>query len=427
MLKKKKIYQILSLSIVLTSIVLIYLLFLLPATKQDVFAYTWGDDLPLTASLYLDHAKPDTQVEIDKSQLEKEGLQTVNVVYEGKTYRVKFNINKPDISTIVALDAANRVFYKGQNYQTIFKVNPKYASQVTYNKNSQSLSSGEERVCATAYGQESCQVLTVADKPEVLEGLVSKYDYVNKDLVTIVREFLADKNVSEELVSFAYKSVDSDDVIAMNKNAPMKSASTYKLPLNMLVSDKVKSGNLSLDQKVPVCSECYESIDEYRGFLNNYGQSVDVKLLQEESIVNSSNVASLVLFNTLGGVTKVYEDIAVYGQAEGDIKTIASSDYSLTTSDYFIQVLNYLYKNQNTYADIIAYMKKAMPGAYLKKYVTDADIAHKYGDFGGAHNDVAIVYEKTPYLLALYTTGVGLETFEQLAFVINQYHITHQK
>ena len=52
-------------------------------------------------------------------------------------------------------------------------------------------------------------------------------------------------------------------------------------------------------------------------------------------------------------------------------------------------------------------MKQSSNGEYLKKYVTEYDVAHKYGSYEGNVHDYGIVYAESPYLIGVFTNGVA--------------------
>ena len=51
-------------------------------------------------------------------------------------------------------------------------------------------------------------------------------------------------------------------------------------------------------------------------------------------------------------------------------------------------------------------MKKSSFGEYLKKYITECDVAHKYGSYAGNVHDFGIVFSDSPYLIGVYTLNV---------------------
>ena len=52
-------------------------------------------------------------------------------------------------------------------------------------------------------------------------------------------------------------------------------------------------------------------------------------------------------------------------------------------------------------------MKQSSFGEYLKKYITEYDVAHKYGSYAGNVHDYGIVYTESPYLIGIFTNGVS--------------------
>ena len=87
------------------------------------------------------------------------------------------------------------------------------------------------------------------------------------------------------------------------------------------------------------------------------------------------------------------------------------------------------------YKDIRAYIGESFPGDYYKRYLPNLVIEQKPGYVKEALNVDAIVYEKTPYIIALYTAGlggaspateevnlVGLDQVGQISYVINEWH-----
>ena len=75
-----------------------------------------------------------------------------------------------------------------------------------------------------------------------------------------------------------------------------------------------------------------------------------------------------------------------------------------------MDALKYLYDHAADYEEMLSYMKEASPqNGYFRKYVTECEVAHKYGSFEGAENDTGIIYAGQPFLLAVYTQDVAGE------------------
>lgn len=56
--------------------------------------------------------------------------------------------------------------------------------------------------------------------------------------------------------------------------------------------------------------------------------------------------------------------------------------------------------------ELIDYLKQSSDGEYLKKYIDQYEVAHKYGSYNGYVHDYGIVFGKNPYLIGVFTKGV---------------------
>ena len=130
---------------------------------------------------------------------------------------------------------------------------------------------------------------------------------------------------------------------------------------------------------------------------------------------------------------KAYSMFERYGRSKAKIKTISGENK--TTTDYYIQVLEYLWNNQEKYKDILYFIGVSFPGEYYKRYLNDLTIYQKPGYVREALNVDAIVMEEKPYIVALYTaylggsteaseeiSGVGIDQVGQIAYIINEWH-----
>ena len=202
----------------------------------------------------------------------------------------------------------------------------------------------------------------------------------------------------------------------------------------MLVVDEVAAGKLSMDERFDITNTNYEYRGEHDNYVGAFNGAMRISDMQEYSLVYSENTPAYALAERLGGMEKAYDMFSRYGQSKADIKTI-SRENNKTTTDYYIQVLEYLSKNQEKYKDILYYIGESFPGEYYKRYLRDITIYQKPGYVREALNVDALVMEEKPYIIALYTaylggsteasdeiSGVGIEQVGQLAYVINEWH-----
>lgn len=261
------------------------------------------------------------------------------------------------------------------------------------------------------------------------------YDYANLSLVDTVQAFLAEYGISPSQIAFSYKNTATGDVFGFNEDQPMTAGSTYKLPLNMLVVDEVEKGKLSLTEEFDISNTTYEYEDEHNNYVAAFNGAMTIPDMQEYSLVYSENTPAYALSERLGGMDKAYTMFDRYGKSKNkDVPTI-NQEGNVTTSDYYVQVLDYLWSHKDKYKDLLYYIGMSFPGEYYKKFIYDVNIYQKPGYVRDALNVDAIVEESTPYLISIYTAGLGgttpdntevngygLYQLGQLAYVINEWH-----
>ena len=291
----------------------------------------------------------------------------------------------------------------------------------------------EEKVTPTNKSAEAKQAVMEADA-DTMYGNGLYYDYANMTLNQVVEAFMADQGIESSQIAFSYKNTKTNEQYSMNDTQPMTAGSTYKLPLNMLVMDEVNKGKLSLTERFDITNTEYEYQGEHDNYVAAFGGSMTIPEMQEYSLVYSENTPAYALAERLGGMEKFYGMLDKYGKSKGEVKTIQMHG-NKTTTDYYIQVLDYLWKHQEDYKDILKYLGESFPEYYYKTYNQGLTIYQKPGYVREALNVDAIVMEDTPYLIAIYTrylggsdeetseiNNVGLQQLEMLCYVINEWH-----
>ena len=208
---------------------------------------------------------------------------------------------------------------------------------------------------------------------------------------------------------------------------------TYKLPLNMIVVDDFEKYNLSMTKRYDITKTEYEYIGEHDTYVKVFNGAMTIPQMQYYSLVYSENTPAYALGDRLGGMSEVYKMYNRYGESKGELKTFSADNK--TTTNYYIQVLQHLWDGKEKYKDLRRYIGESFPGEYYKRYLPNLQIEQKPGYVNDALNVDAIVYEKTPYIVALYTAGlggitpanqeinlVGLNQVGELAYVINEWH-----
>ena len=178
-------------------------------------------------------------------------------------------------------------------------------------------------------------------------------------------------------------------------------ASTFKLPLNLYYYELEQAGEIAPDAYIP-----------------NSGTTL--ANCHRMSLVDSNNEVSIAMLYNLGNFRTYKEKMRKYFTMTDD-----EIDGKYWSNNYYctrmmMDTLRYLYENEAEFPEMIGYLKQACPDHYFKKYL-DCEIAHKYGSFEGAENDVGIIYGENPFLLAVYTQDRGENVSAECAVLFKDY------
>ena len=170
----------------------------------------------------------------------------------------------------------------------------------------------------------------------------------------------------------------------------------------MIYYDKIRNGELTEESTLQYTSDDYEAGGGTTASTYNVGNYIPISFLLEQSIINSDNTAVNILIDGIG-YRKSRELMAQYSDEEF-IDDFYTSN--LTKASFGFDIINHIYQNQENYQELIGYMKQSSFGEYLKKYITEYDVAHKYGSYAGNVHDYGIVFADSPYLIGVYTQNV---------------------
>lgn len=231
----------------------------------------------------------------------------------------------------------------------------------------------------------------------------------SEDLTALMDDFRAEYGLNEGNFSLCYYNTVTGEEYRYNDTKFMIAASTYKLPLNMHYYEMEAAGEISSAAMIgatTLADAHYQSL-----VWSNNDVSIDM-------LYNLGN------FRTYKNTMKQY-----FTMPEEEIDSIYYADNYYCTS-MMLDTLKHLYEGGDKFDEMIGYMKQAQPGEYFKMYVTDYEIAHKYGyyvdDGVTAINDTGIIYTPQPFLLAVYTSDApgGVEVLGRAAEVLTEYTVT---
>lgn len=218
-----------------------------------------------------------------------------------------------------------------------------------------------------------------------------------------LEDFRAAHGLNERNFSFYFYDTVTGEKCCFNETAMMTAASTFKLPLNLYYYEMEAAGEIAPDAWIP-----------------RAGTTLDV--CHQRSIVDSNNEVSIGMLYNLGNFRTYKEKMRKYfTMTDEEISSAYYADNNYCTR-MMGETLQYLYEHREQFPEMLDYMKQACPGHYFKKYISDVEIAHKYGSFDGAENDTGIFFTEQPFLLAVYTKGIGEDISARAALMCLTYN-----
>lgn len=218
-----------------------------------------------------------------------------------------------------------------------------------------------------------------------------------------ISKVIEQNNLNQNNFSFFYYNIDTNTKYFYNQDKWFTAASTIKVPLAMLYYDKFEEGILTKDDTIKYTSDCYEAGNGSTAATYKVNQNVPISFLLKQSIVNSDNTAINILIKGVEGFS-YRKQITKYTNQEVTDEFFKSN---ITSASYAFDVIKYLFDNKEKYSELIEYMKISSEGQYLKKYVQDFDVAHKYGSYNGYIHDYGIVFGKNTYFIGVFTKNVS--------------------
>ena len=209
-------------------------------------------------------------------------------------------------------------------------------------------------------------------------------------LETRVAQFMEENYLNEQNFSISYYNTVTGESYAFEDTHMMVAASTYKLPLNLYYYQQELAGEIAPDALIAGVyrlSDCHY-----------------------QSLVWSNNEISEAMLYQIGSFQEYKQTMRTFTDMTDDEIDPRYYSGNLYCTRMMMDALKYLYDHAADYEEMLSYMKEASPqNGYFRKYVTECEVAHKYGSFEGAENDTGIIYAGQPFLLAVYTQDVAGE------------------
>lgn len=252
-------------------------------------------------------------------------------------------------------------------------------------------------------GKTSVPVKKIASAPvkdtepsdEESPELTAFYHKIEQTMTATVKSFNGDVGVT-------YVDLATGKQLSVNGTKEFYSASTIKVPLAMMIADKVQAGNLKWDDQLTFNEK--EDYEDGTGIIiNNIQPSYSLRTLQEYSITYSDNIAKNMLYDTFGGDVAAKKALyAHFLQKETDW------DDAKFTSEDAAKILKILFEEKSSnqeYQTIYNYMKNTVFHERMETPTTSGKVAHKIGSYAGFLHDIGILETEHPFILTVFTNG----------------------
>lgn len=226
-----------------------------------------------------------------------------------------------------------------------------------------------------------------------------KNDEITGEMKGYMDELNRIYNSNSNYFSFLYQDLYSGFTVSYNEDAPIFTASTIKAPAMIYLYEMASMGQIDLNEKLTYTSNFYSGGS---GVLKT--KQVGTKYTAEEliqySIHDSDNIAYAMLMNRFKR-----ENILNFWNSKGTkniftLNTIWGVTSARDASIYMNELYHFSKQNKEYGPKLLQYFKEAE-----WKLITNKDgsfnTANKGGWSGEAIHDVAIIFDKNPYILVV--------------------------
>ena len=213
-------------------------------------------------------------------------------------------------------------------------------------------------------------------------------------LQKLVEDYITQKDINPKNISVGYVYTATGEEWYYNGDTWYYPASMYKVPLMMLLAEKVHNGELTQDTD-----------------LGGYS----VATAEEYIISYSNNDYAHTVRRFLGGDEVWRQEAKKFTTLEDSYYHSDYMDYCYFSPRYITQVVKTLYNESQRFPNIIECMLNAEPTHFFRlneSMNADYEIAQKYGsycdDFGDNFNhNTGIIYTPQPFVLTVMTLNVA--------------------
>ena len=229
--------------------------------------------------------------------------------------------------------------------------------------------------------------LASASEPEPESGDAR---FAGKSFEEIMEDFFAAHGTNSARVAAGWCNTVSGEEQYYNGDQYMVSGSMYKVPMNMIFTEKVYNGELG-----------------WNSFVGGYRYEYCL----HATIVDSNNDVARGMWEYLGGYQPYRHLLAPYMGEDPDTVDEKFYENNFSTPRQMIYALKLLQTESERFPRLIDEMKLAEPNKYFKSHQHSYEMGHKYGYYAeGARlylNDCAIIYTEEPICIVIFTDTIA--------------------
>lgn len=374
--------------------------YFIPGLVSKEYTFSLSEDIPTESSVYINDKLRES---IDLSEQLKviDGVGNYDITLNYYCFKFDITVHVVDnMSPIVSVNSrviesmddieSNITIHDDSDTTVITEVSPLYEE---YMSNGYQLVRVNYRVVDDYDNESSVETtLLVGDSDELYQDLGIQYG----DLEDMIQEYVLMHNLSLEDLSFGYINLETNETVLFDEETLRTGASTYKLPLNMIMCDLVNNGQLQEDSLLLYHLSDYEIGGGDLEAYYSVGELVPLDVLQYQSLYYSNNTASRIMFASLGG----FEAFKSIANNYSDSIYDTGDDSNVISVDYLLDCLNVLVDNPDDYSLIYQYLSQAELNHY-GRYTTNIPMLHKYGYYNTSINDCGYVFGPIPFIFAI--------------------------
>lgn len=211
--------------------------------------------------------------------------------------------------------------------------------------------------------------------------------FAGKTWEEVMDEFFAEHGTNPETVACGWCNTVTGEEQYHNGDQYMVSGSMYKVPMNMIFTEKVHNGEIT-----------------WNTFVGAYRYEYAL----HATIVDSNNEVARSMWDYLGGYQSYRHLLAPYMGEDPDTVDQKFYENNFSTPRQMIYALKLLATESERFPRLLDEMKQAEPNKYFKERPHDCEIAQKYGyypDPSGSPvylNDCAVIYTEEPICVVIF-------------------------